>query len=259
MVFSSGTTGLPKAVQHTHRTLFHGTMHWVDALGMTNADRLQIATPPFHILGLLNLYAVVAAGASARLHRRFDLDTVLHAIETDGITIEMAVAPIALAIASHPDLERFDLSTLRYIMWGATPVTASVAETITRRTGVPVMAAYGASELPFISANPVDRPDEWRLDSVGPPPADVTVRVVDLDTGDVLGPGRPGELQLRSPSLMVGYLPEPGDGDDGDGADGSAPTMDRSIRRSSTAGTRRETSAPSTPTDGSRSPTASRR
>ena len=137
---------------------------------MTNADRLQIATPPFHILGLLNLYAVVAAGASARLHRRFDLDTVLHAIETDGITIEMAVAPIALAIASHPDLERFDLSTLRYIMWGATPVTASVAETITRRTGVPVMAAYGASELPFISANPVDRPDEWRLDSVGPPP-----------------------------------------------------------------------------------------
>ena len=206
MVFSSGTTGLPKAVQHTHRTLFHGTVHWVDALGMTNADRLQIATPPFHILGLLNLYAVVAAGASARLHRRFDLDTVLHAIETDGITIEMAVAPIALAIASHPDLERFDLSTLRYIMWGATPVTASVAETITRRTGVPVMAAYGASELPFISANPVDRPDEWRLDSVGPPPADVTVRVVDLDTGDVLGPGRPGELQSAQP-VTDGRLP----------------------------------------------------
>ena len=206
MVFSSGTTGLPKAVQHTHRTLFHGTRHWVEALGMTSADRLQIATPPFHILGLLNLYAVVAAGASARLHRRFDLDAVLHAIETDGITIEMVVAPIALAIASHPDLERFDLSTLRYIMWGATPVTASVAETITRRTGVPVMAAYGASELPFISANPVDRPDEWRLDSVGPTPADVAVRVVDLDTGDVLGTGRAGELQLRSPSLMIGYL-----------------------------------------------------
>ena len=206
MVFSSGTTGLPKAVQHTHRTLFHGTFHWVEALGLTSADRLQIATPPFHILGLLNVYAVVAAGASARLHRRFELDAVLHAIETDGITIEMAVAPIALAIASHPDLERFDLSTLRYIMWGATPVTASVAETITRRTGVPVMPAYGASELPFISANPVDRPDEWRLDSVGPPPADVAVRVVDLDTGDVLGPGQAGELQLRSPSLMVGYL-----------------------------------------------------
>jgi acyl-CoA synthetase (AMP-forming)/AMP-acid ligase II len=195
--------------------MFHGTVHWVEALGMTSADRLQIATPPFHILGLLNLYAVVAAGASARLHRRFDLDTVLHAIETDGITIEMAVAPIALAIASHPDLERFDLSTLRYIMWGATPVTASVAETITRRTGVRVMAAYGASELPFISANPVGRPAEWRLDSVGPPPANVDVRVVDLDTGEVLGPGVAGELQLRSPSLMIGYLTDDGNADGG--------------------------------------------
>ncbi len=226
MVFSSGTTGLPKAVQHTHRTMFHGTVHWVDALGMTSADRLQIATPPFHILGLLNLYAVVAAGASARLHRRFDLDTVLHAIETDGITIEMAVAPIALAIASHPDLERLDLSTLRYIMWGATPVTASVAETITRRTGVPVMAAYGASELPVIAANPVDRPDEWRLDSVGPTPGDVDVRVVDLETGAVLGPGRAGELQLRSPSLMIGYLTGTGGGDDGSIVDGWYATGD---------------------------------
>ena len=235
MVFSSGTTGLPKAVQHTHRTMFHGTVHWVDALGMTSADRLQIATPPFHILGLLNLLRGGRRPARAlRLHRRFDLDAVLRAIETDGITIEMAVAPIALAIASHPDLERFDLSTLRYIMWGATPVTASVAETITRRTGVRVMAAYGASELPVIAANPVGRPDEWRLDSVGPPPASVDVRVVDLDTGEVLDPGGVGELQLRSPSLMIGYLTD----------DGNAAAT--TTGRSSTAGTRPETSAPST-------------
>lgn len=72
-----------------------------------------------------------------RLHRRFDLDAMLSHIESDRITVEMAVAPIALTIASHPDLESFDLSSLRYIMWGATPVTPSVAETVTRRTGVP--------------------------------------------------------------------------------------------------------------------------
>ena len=208
MVFSSGTTGLPKAVCHTHRTMFHGTAHWVETLRLTSSDRLQIATPPFHILGLLNLFAVVAAGASVRLHRRFDLDAVLTAIETDGVTIEMAVAPIALAMASHPELERFDLSSLRYIMWGATPVTASVAETITRRSGVRVLPAYGASELPVIAVNPVDRPDEWRLDSVGLPPTGVTMRVVDLETGDVVEPGGTGELQARSPSLMIGYLPD---------------------------------------------------
>lgn len=62
---------------------------------------------------------------------------MLRHIESDRITVEMAVAPIALAMASHPQLESFDLSSLRYIMWGATPVTPSVAETVTRRTGVP--------------------------------------------------------------------------------------------------------------------------
>ncbi len=71
-----------------------------------------------------------------------------------------------------------------------------------------MLPAYGASELPVIAVNPVDRPDEWRLDSVGLPPAGVTMRVVDLDTGEVLGPGGVGELQARSPSLMIGYLPD---------------------------------------------------
>ena len=208
MVFSSGTTGLPKAVRHTHRTISAATGHWVEALGMTSVDRLQIATPPFHILGLLNLYAVVAAGASVRLHRRFDLDAVLTGIERDRVTIEMAVAPIALAMASHPDLERFDLSSLRYIMWGATPVTPAVAETITHRSGVRILPAYGASELPVIAVNPVHQPDRWRLDSVGMPPNGVLVRVVDLESGLEVAPGSTGELQVRSPSRMIGYLPD---------------------------------------------------
>ena len=205
--FSSGTTGLPKAARHSHRSLGAAIGHWGETLGMTGADRLQIATPPFHILGLLNLLVVVANGASVRLHPRFDLDAVLESIGRDGITIEMAVAPIALAMAKHPDLERFDLSSLRYIMWGATPVTAEIAEVVTRRTGVRFLPAYGATELPVIAVNPVDRPDEWRLDSVGLPPSGVELRVVDPETGAVAGPGEPGEIQGRSESVMLGYLP----------------------------------------------------
>jgi long-chain acyl-CoA synthetase len=208
LVFSSGTTGLPKAVRHTHRSIGRGTAHWVKALGLTADDRFQVATPPSHILGLLNLLAAAEAGATVRLHRRFDLDEVLRRIGSDRITLEMAVAPIALAIAGHPDLEALDLSSLRYIMWGATPVTASVAEVVTARTGVRWLPAYGASELPVIACNPVDRPDEWRLDSAGLPGPEVELRVVDLDTGKVLEPGGVGEIQARSPSLMKGYLPE---------------------------------------------------
>ncbi len=211
LVFSSGTTGMPKAVRHTHASLVAGTRHWVDALGLTAADRFQVATPPSHILGLLNLLAAAAAGASVRLHPRFDLDEVLRRIGSDRITIEMAVAPIALAMANHPDLEAFDLSSLRYVMWGATPVTPSVAEEVTRRTGVRWLPAYGASELPVLACNPVDRPDSWRLDSAGLPPAGVELRAADLDTGAALPAGEVGEIQARSPSVMAGYLPAAAD------------------------------------------------
>ena len=204
LVFSSGTTGMPKAVRHTRASFAAAVGHWRDALRLTPADRIQIATPPSHILGLLNIVLALELGAWVRLHRRFDLDRMLHHIESDRITVEMAVAPIALAIAAHPELESYDLSSLRYIMWGATPVTPSVAETVTRRTGVGWVPAYGASELPVIACNPLDGA---RLDSAGRPVPGVRVRVVSLETGEPVAPGETGEIQARSESLMAGYLP----------------------------------------------------
>ncbi len=208
LVFSSGTTDLPKAVRHTHRSMVLATAHWVMALGLDHHDRFQIATPPSHILGLLNMLTAAVAAATVRLHRRFDLEDELDSIVRDRMTLEMAVAPIALAMANHPELERYDLSSLRYIMWGATPVTPSVAETVTARTGVRWLPAYGTSEVPVITANPVGRPESWRLDSAGLPIGDVVLRVVDLDSGSVLEPGETGEIEVHSASAMAGYLPD---------------------------------------------------
>src|SRR5205807_1204628 len=104
----------------------------------------------------------------------------------------------------HPGLESYDLSSLRYIMWGATPVTASIAETVTRRTGIGWVPAYGTTELPVIACNPVRGA---RLDSVGRAVPGVQLRVVSLGTGEPAGPGEVGEIQARADSLMAGYLP----------------------------------------------------
>ena len=126
LVFSSGTTGLPKAVRHTHRSFGAGVVHWRSALGLTGNDSFQITTPPSHVLGLLNLVTAAAVGAAVRLHPRFDVEAMLRYVEHDRTTLEMAVAPIALAMAQNPDLERHDLSSLRYIVWGATPITRAL-------------------------------------------------------------------------------------------------------------------------------------
>ena len=155
---------------------------------------------------MLNLLAAAAAGATVRLHRRFDLDEELHWIQEESMTLEMAVAPIALAMANHPRLEDYELSSLRYIMWGATPVTEAVAATVTARTGVRWLPAYGTSEIPVIAANPVGDPSSWRLDSAGRPLGDVRLRVADLETGAVLGAGETGEIQVEE-RVGDGWLP----------------------------------------------------
>jgi acyl-CoA synthetase (AMP-forming)/AMP-acid ligase II len=111
-------------------------------------------------------------------------------------------------MANHPNLEAFDLSSLRYIMWGATPVAEEVARTVTRRTGVPWLPAYGTSEVPVIAANPVSTPDEWRLDSAGLAARDVQLRIADPATGAVLDAGATGEIEVLSQSAMAGYLPD---------------------------------------------------
>jgi acyl-CoA synthetase (AMP-forming)/AMP-acid ligase II len=201
-VFSSGTTGMPKAVCHSHSGFAAAIEHWRDALGLTAADRMQIMTPPSHILGLLNIAMVLETGAWMRLHPRFNVEDMLRHIESDRITIEMAVAPIALALAAHPELERFDLSSLRYMMWCATPVALSVAEDITVRTGLRWLTAYGTTELPVIACNPLE---DSRIGTVGKPVRGVRVRISGPGAADGTDAG---EIQVCSESVMTGYLPE---------------------------------------------------
>jgi acyl-CoA synthetase (AMP-forming)/AMP-acid ligase II len=205
--FSSGTTGMPKAVRHTHRSIVAATVQRVAAYGVTPDDRLQYFMPLFTIYGVTVAGATFAGGASMRLYRRFDAAEAVRNMADERITIGFVAAPVAVAIRDRPDLEQFDLSSVRYLLWGATPPIPDVAAEITARTGVRIFQAYATTEV-GIASNPVLHPDEWRLDSPGLLMSDVEARVVDLETGRDMPPGEPGELVVRSPAVMLGYLPE---------------------------------------------------
>jgi len=211
--FSSGTTGLPKAVRHSRRSLAAATDLWTRVSGIREGDRLQIFTPLFHIYGASTVGAAFATRSPMWIFPRFDVGLMLDNAERERITILLGATPIAIALLSDPGLDRRDLSAVRYFMWAATPVDPVIAEEFIRRTGIGVRAGYGTSELPVINQNPVDHPELWRLDSVGPEAPDSPVRIVDPDDGSPRAAGVEGEIQITGPDLMLGYLPEEANAD----------------------------------------------
>jgi long-chain acyl-CoA synthetase len=211
--FSSGTTGLPKAVRHTHRSLVATVINWNAACAVRHEDHVQFFLPLFHIYGITITGCTWISAATITLFPRFDLDVMLRHIAQEKVTLAFGAAPIAVAMANHPDLEQYDLSSLRYMMWAATPIAEDVAKRVTERAGVRWLGAYGSTEVPGLHCNPVDYPDRCRLDSPGLPVSDLEVRVVDLETHEDVAPGTEGEILVRGPHMMAGYLPAEADAD----------------------------------------------
>jgi acyl-CoA synthetase (AMP-forming)/AMP-acid ligase II len=198
---------LPKAVRHSHRSLTAAIYQRIAAYTMTDADRLQFFMALCTSYGVICSLSAIASRASLRLFRRFDVRRVLENIEGERITIAFGAAPVAIAFRDVPDLASYDLSSLRWMMWGATPILPEVAQEVTARTGVRWMQAYSTTEI-GIASNPSTQPEDFRLDSPGYALSDVELRTVDINTGMDLALGEQGELVVRSPAVMLGYLPE---------------------------------------------------
>jgi long-chain acyl-CoA synthetase len=204
--FSSGTTGKPKPAVHTHRSIVAGTIQWQAAGLMRRDDRMLLFLPLFHVYGVITLLGSIGAGATMHLMSRFSVVPVLRCIEDERITITFGASPVAAALAEFDQLEQFNLHSLRYFVWGATPMDTRIAREVTNRSGVRWLHAYGATEAPLIYCNPADGGDAWRLDSPGFPVSDVKALVVDPVTRKPLPPGGIGELLIQGPQVFAGYL-----------------------------------------------------
>lgn len=204
--FSSGTTGKPKPAVHTHRSIVAGTIQWQAAGLMRQNDRMLLFLPLFHVYGVITLLGSIAAGATMHLMSRFSVVPVLQCIQDEHITITFGAAPVAAALAEFDQLEGFDLHSLRYFVWGATPMDTRIAQQVTNRSGVRWLHAYGATEAPLIYCNPADDGDAGQLDSPGFPVSDVKALIVDLETREPVPPGGTGELLIQGPQVFAGYL-----------------------------------------------------
>lgn len=205
--YSSGTTALPKGVMLTHRNLVANISQVAGAHSMDPDDRVIALLPFSHIYGLtvvLNLQ--LRTGSTIVTMGRFDLDQFLGILQDQSVTLAYVVPPIILALGKHPAVSNYDLSALRLIVSGAAPLDAQLQDACAQRLGCPVVQGYGMTEAsPVTHLNP-DSSAGNRSGSVGPPVPNTECKVVDLQTGEELAAGRSGEICVRGPQVMTGYL-----------------------------------------------------
>jgi acyl-CoA synthetase (AMP-forming)/AMP-acid ligase II len=205
--YSSGTTGLPKGVMLTHRNVVANLCQVREVQHVGEDDTVIGVLPFFHIYGMtVIMNQALRTGATIVTMPRFDLEGFLGLVERHRVTKAHLVPPIILALAKHPLVEEHDVSTLTWINSGAAPLSGELADACARRLGCAVVQGYGLTETsPVTHAVPVERAEN-RPGSIGPPVPGTACRVVDVASGEDLGPGEDGEVWIRGPQVMRGYL-----------------------------------------------------
>ena len=207
--FSSGTSGLPKGVMLTHRQLVASLCQTMVPHQVGAGDVVAGVLPMFHIFGMqVTMNATLRAGGTLVTIPRFSLDGFLGVLEAYRVTRAELVPPIVLALARHPAVDDYDLSSLRVISSGAAPLGPDLARACAGRLGCRVKQGYGMTELGGASHL---APDAGRDDpeSIGPAVPGVECRIVDTITGADAAPGQRGELLVRTSAVMLGYLNNP--------------------------------------------------
>ena len=216
--YSSGTTGNPKGVKLSHTNLVANVAQIAPLQGMARDDVIVAVLPFFHIYGMtVLLNAALRARASLVVMAKFDLVEFLENIQNHKVTYAFIAPPVAVALAKHPIIDNYDLSSLHTMLSGAAPLDDELGKAVAKRLNLHMLQGYGMSELsPVSHLIPVDSQavlglDEPPLSSVGWPIPNSENKIVDPATGEEFavpseGMSEPGELWVRGPNVMLGYL-----------------------------------------------------
>jgi long-chain acyl-CoA synthetase len=212
LFYTSGTTGAAKGAMHTHRSLLSSALNFMTTWPFDQQTRWLVASPMFHTGGVIATLATIWAGGTHVIMPRFDPDLAVDLIEREAVTHTLLV-PTMLAATTHAQLARpRNVSSLRYLSHGASPISAETLRRTKRAfPDAEMLHVYGTTETTPITA--LLPHEELLLDtplihSCGQPAVGVEVRVIDKGQADV-PPGQVGEIAVRSPSVMAGYWRNP--------------------------------------------------
>ena len=206
--YSSGTTGNPKGVMLTHHNLVSNLVQGSSVVAAEPDDVVIAVLPYFHLYGLQILINFnLRLGATTVSLPRFDLEQFLGVMQDHAITRAYLVPPIVLALAKHPLVDKYDLSKLKTIVSGAAPLSEELANEATDRLGAEILQGYGMTETS--PATHVALEGSGKPGSVGGLVPSSECRVVDVSTGEDVEQGESGEIWVRGPHIMKGYLNNP--------------------------------------------------
>ena len=210
--YTGGTTGVPKAAMLTHRNLVANTMQV--AAWIPRFDRGKVimmgALPFFHVYGmtvslLLGLYN---GGKVVMVPNPRPIDIVMEAIHHERCNLFPGVPTMYIAIINHPRVHKYDLKSVEACISGAAPLPVEVQQRFEAITGGRLVEGYGLTEAsPVTHSNPIY--GKRKMGSIGLPFPSTDAKIVDMNTGETLPPGKVGELCVKGPQVMKGYWNRP--------------------------------------------------